>query len=243
MKSLVKSLSYRAIDRGLRLPEVHQLASYQQLARTIDLIRRQNVSLVLDVGANQGWYAYHLRRAGYRGPIISFEPLAREQAHIQQLAQGDALWTNQCVALGEENGPKTFNMVVAGDEQTVLSSFLNTIDGLGDRTEQVEVQMRRLDSLLPELVSDFAKQRIFLKMDTQGYDLSVFSGAAGIADQVVLLQSEISVEPIYVGMPPYTESLAHYHEAGFKLCDLFVVHRLENGNVLEYDCLMERAGA
>jgi hypothetical protein len=44
-------------------------------------------------------------------------------------------------------------------------------------------------------------------------------------------------------MPHYTESLARYERLGFELMDLFVVNRTPDGRVLEYDCVMARAGA
>lgn len=244
MRRMIKSLSYRAIDQGLRLPELTDVSSYIQLSRTIDLIRSQNVNLVLDVGANRGWYAYHLRQAGYKGPLISFEPIAHEFAHIQELSKGDELWTAHNMALGEENEQKSFNMIVAGGDanQTVLSSFLEPVEDLGNKSEKVTVTMRRLDSVLAELFPhDLAGKRIFLKMDTQGYDLSVLAGATDVMDQIVLIQSEVSVRPLYVGMPPYTDSLARFHAAGFSLADLFVVNRTRDGNILEYDCLMQRS--
>jgi hypothetical protein len=78
-------------------------------------------------------------------------------------------------------------------------------------------------------------------MDTQGFDLEAFKGAAAVHSHVVGLLSELSVQPLYAGMPHYTEALTHYESAGFELMDVFVVNRTRSGAVLEYDCLMARA--
>ena len=56
------------------------------------------------------------------------------------------------------------------------------------------------------------------------------------------LQSEISVIPLYDGMPHYTESLMRYEQFGFELTNLFVVSRTRDGRVVEYDCVMARPG-
>ncbi len=40
-----------------------------------ELIKRNDINLVLDVGANIGQFGQDLRNAGYEGEIISFEPI------------------------------------------------------------------------------------------------------------------------------------------------------------------------
>lgn len=55
------------------------------------------------------------------------------------------------------------------------------------------------------------------------------------------LQSEISVRPLYHGMPHYLEALAVYEDAGFELFDLTVVTRTSEGGLQELNCFMKRA--
>ena len=65
-----------------------------------------------------------------------------------------------------------------GNGETVLSSFLPLRDPLPASTVRV-VEMRRLDDLLPKLTAGIlADPRVFLKMDTQGFDDAVVDGAA-----------------------------------------------------------------
>lgn len=233
----MKGLIRRAIAAGLRLPDSAATRAFAQQARTIDLIAAHDVNIVLDVGANRGFWSAHLRQSGYRGHIISFEPLAANAAHIEAQRRGDPKWIAESCALGTGEGEADFNVVLSGaTDETVLSSFLPIRHDARTRVEKVAV--KRLESFLPLLRSLSPDPRIFLKMDTQGYDLPVIRGAGALLDHVRLLQSELSVEPLYDGMTPYTAALAEYEALGFRLMDLFVVNRTASGGILEYDALM-----
>ena len=48
------------------------------------LLRERGINLVLDVGANEGWFGVRLRASGYRGRIVSFEPLEEMFAYAQE---------------------------------------------------------------------------------------------------------------------------------------------------------------
>jgi hypothetical protein len=58
------------------------------------------------------------------------------------------------------------------------------------------------------------------------------------------MQSEVALLQIYEGMPRMPEALATYEEAGFEVTALHPVSRdMRTGRVLEFDCVMVRAGA
>jgi FkbM family methyltransferase len=237
---ILSTLGYRLIAAGLHLPDISPLRAFHQQSRTMDLIRRLDINVVLDVGANRGFWSQHLRMSGYRGHIVSFEPIAANAAAIEAKRAGDPKWRAEYCALGSEVGLADFTVILSGaGDETVLSSFLPIRQkDARKRTEKVDV--KRLDSFWPLLRGMAKEPRIFLKMDTQGYDPQVVAGAGAVIDHVHLLQSEIPVEPLYDGMTPYTAALRAYEDEGFRLMDLFVVNRTSMGGVLEYDCLMMR---
>ncbi len=210
-----------------------------------EILRRYRVDCVLDVGANRGQYARLLRGIGFRGRIISFEPVPHIFAELSKAAAQDDLWEAHQVALGREAGELEMNVVPG-----TLSSLLPPSD-FGARRyatlRDVHVQrvpVRRIDEMLRRLVPAGTQPRILLKLDTQGFDLEAFAGLGTVAEQVVALQSEVALLTIYERMPRLPEALAVYEGAGFEVTGMYPVSReARTARVLEYDCVMVRAPA
>jgi FkbM family methyltransferase len=204
-------------------------------------LRHHRVDVVLDVGANEGQFGQHLRLSGYGGRIVSFEPLAEPFARLQARAAADPRWEALQLALGA--APATTDLHVS--ELTVFSSLRPSLPALGTldarsqavRTERVAVE--RLDAVFDRLVRP--GERAFLKVDTQGYELEVLDGAAGVLDRLVGLRLEMSVEPLYEGEPVAAEMLQRAAGYGFGLWSLEVETRdPATGRALQLDAIFYR---
>jgi FkbM family methyltransferase len=227
---------------GAWQPAEKALHEHMVREHVADLLRLHRVNCVIDVGANRGQYALALRRAGYAGRIVSFEPVPATFAELEAAAAGDPRWTARQCALGAADGSTTMN-VVHGTMSSVLPAT-----AFGARRyprlrapQPLEVPVRRLDGLLDELLAGLDAPRPFLKLDTQGYDLEAFAGLGERAGELVGLQSEVSVMPIYEGMPAMAEAIAVFEAAGFALTALHPVSREDaTARVIEFDCVMVR---
>jgi hypothetical protein len=89
-------------------------------------------------------------------------------------------------------------------------------------------------------LAGISEPRVFLKMDTQGFDLQVFEGAHECLDKIFGLQSELSIQPLYRNMPHYLEVLPIYEKAGFELYNLTVASRIPDGGIQEINCFLKR---
>jgi FkbM family methyltransferase len=235
LHNFLKKRAISLVARGYSLPEI-QVSRFQELVMLKQLLEALKINCVLDVGANDGQYVRELRGIGYRGQIISFEPVGREFLLLSESLQGDPNWRGHHIALGSRDMTATMHVPA----ESVMSSLLpplRTFPG----TQMEEVEVRRLDALLPTLIEEIANPRIFLKMDTQGYDLEVFRGAECCHNMILGLQSEISVHPLYDGMPHYLDSLKEYESAGFELYNLSLVTRTKSRNLRELNCFMRRS--
>jgi FkbM family methyltransferase len=226
-----------SIGRGLRPPQT-MLERMNELSYLKALIDELKIDCVLDVGANCGQFAGELRRIGYCGPIVSFEPVPAVFRTLSERFSNDPNWRGYQLALGSTDEWKAMTVW----SFTPMSSLLDAIEPEEGNTQEI-VQIRRLDGMVaePEL-RELQGRRVFLKMDTQGYDLEVFRGAAGCRHIIYGMQSEISVKPVYHGMPHYLAALQEYEAAGFDLHNLSVVSRNGNGSLVEMNCFMRRSG-
>jgi len=205
------------------------------------LLRELRVDVVLDVGANRGQYADRLRRSGYRGRIVSFEPVPELVAALRDRAARDDRWQVHDYALGEEDGEAPINVV----PESAVSSLLDASD-FGKEwlpkmaTSHTEtIRVRRLADVLDEVTAGLPDPRVFLKLDTQGFDLQAFRGAGDRVGELMGMQSEVSCVPIYDGMPRMAEQLTAYEQAGFELTGMFPVSRdRPTLRVIEFDAVM-----
>jgi FkbM family methyltransferase len=252
LRAAAKALVEAVIGRDIRRIEPGSIALIPQRQRHQAwfchalqlqwLLDTHRVDLVIDVGANEGQFAQRLRHV-YSGEIISFEPLSEPFGRLAQAARTDPRWRVHQCALGSEEATGTIH--VASD--SAFSSFLVANEfsqqhfrRSGTLSEEL-VRVKRLDDVLAPVLTGTAPRRLFLKLDTQGYDLEVFKGLGKYADQMMMMQSEVSLVPIYEQMPHWTESIATYENAGLYVAGMFPVTRDDaTGRVIEYDCLMVR---
>ncbi len=173
--------------------------SQSATARRMQLLRHHGIDLVLDVGANAGRYARDLRRNGYRGRIVSFEPLAAAYAALERAAARDPLWDTVNVALGRESTTAQIHVAQNSESSSLLAMLPRHAEAAPEAvyTGVEDVAVRPLDDVLPAYHRSAA--RVFLKIDAQGYERHVLEGAEASLPGITGLQLEMSLVPLYEG--------------------------------------------
>ena len=81
-----------------------------------------------------------------------------------------------------------------------------------------EVLLRKIDSII-DYYSD-PGDRLFLKIDTQGYEKNVMGGACASLNRILGVQMELSLVPLYEGEALLGEMIGFMSERGYSLMSL-----------------------
>ncbi len=238
--SLMHELRILARKAGIEVARYNP--AHSQAARLAQMLVHHEINIVLDVGANDGGYGRELRAGGYKGDILSFEPLEEPYRKLCNLAASDPHW--QIVprmALGSENGEIEIN--VAGNSTS--SSFLpmerlhNEAAPQSAYIGKQSVQMHKLDSISHPMIS--SKKKIILKIDAQGYEGEVLRGAANTLKFISGIQLELSLVPLYQGQLLYRELIDQLIGMGFLLWNVVPgLTDIRTGQMLQMDGIFFR---
>jgi FkbM family methyltransferase len=169
----------------------------------VSLLVEAGVDLVVDVGASDGGYARDLRDRGYRGRLVSFEPLITPFGKLAESAQRDDRWFAVNSAVADIDGVLSINIAGNNGESSSVLPMLDRHVKADPSTSYVGTQestVRRLDTVLPEVLGS-GLSPFFLKIDVQGSELQVLNGCRELIQQGLLvgLQIELSFVPLYEG--------------------------------------------
>lgn len=190
-------------------------------ARRAILLEDGGYGLVLDVGANSGQYGRELRAHGFRGEIVSFEPGRHAFQLLERTSSGDDSWSCRRLALGETSGRRSINIA---SNEGASSSFLTLTETHASSAPSVtfetreDVEVATLDEVASELLRDAAP--VWLKLDVQGYELPVLTGAEATLPRIAALEVEVSLVELYQGQALFDELLRFIRDAGFRTADV-----------------------
>jgi FkbM family methyltransferase len=206
-------------------------------ARVVARLAEAEVPMVIDVGASRGQFATELWRHGYRGEIVSFEPVEEAFEQLASAAAGDSRWTCHRMALGAvaEEAPIHVASNLASSSLLEMAGGHRSGAPLVSVVGLETVRVVRLDDVLDE------ERPCLLKLDVQGYEDRVLDGAPRTLARAVLLQCELCTGDLYSGQASVRGVVDRLDDLGFELVDLEPVFRDGvDGRVLAVDVLFAR---
>jgi FkbM family methyltransferase len=203
------------------------------------LIEAYQIDAIIDVGANEGQFGSLVRSLGFKGYIYSFEPVSDAFNKLSSAAEEDNKWQAFNYALGAQTGETFINVSKASFFSSILDANAYAIGRWSniETMHKQKISIKTLDECASQGLFNHNK-RLFLKMDTQGYDLEVFKGARAILPHVRCMLSELSLIHIYEGMPGFAESLTAFQATGFHVSGLYPTTRNKDLTLNEVDCVL-----
>ena len=167
-------------------------------------LRTLDIKTVLDIGANTGQFARHIRHLLPEAMIYSFEPLAECFEELKAAFAEADKFTAFNVALSDQTGELPFER----NEYSQSSSFLRMADlhrqafPFTKNTDPVAVRARRLDDLSREIV---IQEPLLVKIDVQGYEDHVLRGGEVAIRRARVIVVETSFRALYEGQPLFDD--------------------------------------
>jgi FkbM family methyltransferase len=195
-----------------------------------------NIHTIVDIGAHRGnWCAAMLKFANPK-QVVAFEPLPELFAHLQSRFASEARIDLRQKAIGEKNGNITINITEHLSACSILVPKLEMNQHYGYGWQQVghvNVEMSTLDQELQHF-----ETIDLLKIDVQGYEKNVLSGATQVLKKVSALMIEQNL------IRHYNDDLLFWelHQIlestyGFKLYNISNPYRSISGKSLWFDAI------
>jgi FkbM family methyltransferase len=173
------------------------------------------VRTVFDVGANTGQFARAIHEVLPEATIYSFEPLSDCFEQLQTTMAGVKNFRAFATALAEENGKAEFFRSSWSPSSSLLPMqqlHKRNFPFTAKETREM-VDVRRLDDFAGELPIE---DEILIKLDVQGAEDKVISGAKTLLRRAKILIVETSTASLYEGQPLFADILRILEGEGYR---------------------------
>ena len=240
MKSFIKKISrhlnleIKRIDRSYR--SVKSTDTYFGFLAKI--LSGSKIDLVLDVGASTGNWASQLIDEGYASKIVSFEPLSNSYRVLKSRCSEFPNWECHNFAIGDVTGQTSLN-ISKNNESSSISKILNThIEAFPESQiiSEESIEIKTIDNFLakrPDLEGN-----IFAKVDVQGFEKKVLTGASYSLERISILQLEMGLEALYHDELLFCDWLKYLKDLQFHplyIQNAFSHHQTKK--LLQVDCI------
>jgi FkbM family methyltransferase len=202
------------------IKKIIQLTGYNlsRFKTTVSPLVYFEIDILLDVGANTGIYAMEVRKNGFKKKIVSFEPLSESYKILKENSKNDKNWKvhDRC-AIGSKADQIEMNV----SKNSVSSSLLpmhtlhSDVSPNSIYIAKDTAKMITLDSIFNEYITD--NDKVFLKVDTQGYEKEVLDGVKNSIKYIKIIELEMSTVPLYESQELYQYFFKFLNDNGFNL--------------------------
>ena len=206
-------------------------------------LKNLGISLAIDVGGNLGQWALEARKIS-KVRIVTFEPDPRCHHYLDSLSAEDPTWEIVQKAAGNTDSTVVMNLLKIEHGYSSLKDLTRLGENFsGERIQEIdshEVQVGRLDTHFKDDITE--TDRVWLKIDVQGYEEEVLEGAIGILANITAVEIEIPMLKLYENSAKVSTIVKFFEDQEFVLCSIFSDRWSKNG-VADCDALFVKAVA
>lgn len=215
VQRLFRSLGFEVSrSRAERTPERnvlrHSLEGVLQQVKNTGFVP----ATVIDVGAAMGYFTTTCHKFFPQAQYLLIEPLAEYVPALSKVVQAIPTATYELRAASATDGPVVLHV---HDDLVGSSLYRETEEGTGVNGVPREVAAISLDRLM---VQRQAQPPFMIKVDVQGAELDVLSGARTTLRHAELVVLEVSLFQFFHGAPLLCDVVAHMKSHGFVPYDL-----------------------
>ncbi len=209
MKTKPKEITKKTVNKlGL------QVTKYTGDLHPYLFLNEYKIETVIDAGANIGQFATDIRTVLPDATIYSFEPLQETFKTLKENFSEDKNFTALNFALGDKNEEVSMNKNAYAPSSSILenSAFAEEIFPFTKDTTEEKIIVKTLDTVLS---ANNLKKEILLKLDVQGYEDKVLSGAKNIIEETSIILIETAYYELYKGQPLFADIYTLLTNLGF----------------------------
>ena len=200
-------------------------------------LKNYDFKSVLDVGANQGQFAYRIRSLFPEILICSFEPIPGLFDQLNEHFRYDKAFMGFNYALGETEQRHVMYL----NEFSPSSSLLELAPehkkhfNFATKETPVEIRVTTLDKICAGLE---LPSPVLIKIDVQGYEEQVIAGGSQTLKKCFLVIIEVSFRELYQNQPSFDSIYRKMTTLGFKYVGNFEqLLSPVDGEILQADAL------
>lgn len=206
---------------------------YRRAFRNLRHLPRLNYRYVIDAGANRGSFTDAFLRLHRPQRVVLVEAIPELAENLRARYAGDPRISVVAAALSDRSGDAQFEI-----NRSEASSSLLPIDPRNSEWFARDLSVARSIQVptitLPELMGREGLQTVdLLKLDLQGAERLVLTGAAEVLDRVQVIYTEIFFEQLYAGAWLFWNMNEFLSHRGFKLCGLSNIVHASDGDLVQ----------
>ena len=211
------------------------------LRRRKKLLDYHRITKILDIGANSGQYGLETIKIGFKGAIISFEPVKSVFNKLRKNAEKYPLWYTYNYGLGDKCETSEINISENTFSSSILEIMPNHVKSAPESKmiHKEEILIKKIDAIFNEVVEE--GDIVLLKVDVQGFEKKVLEGAMDSLKRIKGIQIEMSIEELYRDEMLYIDMINFLNSLGFNLYSLENgFYNEETGKLLQVDGIFFR---